>query len=338
MRTRRALLPIAAACVIAWSVAAPPGSAPEAAAACESTSAAVPAAPMRDNVVATTDVFARGTDNALWHRWWVAGRAWTCWQNLGGDLAAGGGVASHGQGILHLVALGSDGRIKDRSFLNENVIRGGWSNWVDLGSQQFNAAPSIASWSSNHLEVFARGTDNRIHHNWYRFGAGSWSGWYPFDGEGFTSAPAAVAYDVERLHVFARGADNRIYSKHHAGGGVWSAWGALGTQQFASAPAAVSWGPQHLEVFARGQDNRIWHNWYRFGVGWSGWFALDGGEFIEAPAAVTHAPETLNVYALGTDGRMWERYHMGAGRWSPWKVTGEERFTSAPIAGSWSNR
>jgi Repeat of unknown function (DUF346) len=337
MRTRIVLLLLAAVTVVAWSVTAP-ASTPEAAAGCRSSSADVVAAPVRDNVVPTIDVLARGTDNALWHRWWKAGEPWTCWQRLGGDLAAGGGIASHGTGILHLVALGSDGRIKDRSFENENVIRGGWSNWVDLGEQQFSAAPAIASWGSNHLEVFAKGTDDRIWHNWYQFGAGRWSGWYAFDGEGFTSAPAAVAYDTERLHVFAKGADDRIYSKHHAGGGSWSDWYPLGTQEFASAPAAVSWGPQHLEVFARGTDNRIWHTWYRFGTGWSDWYPLDGGSFVEAPAAVTHAPETLNVYALGTDGRMWERYHLGGGQWSPWKVFGEERFTSAPFAGSWSNR
>jgi hypothetical protein len=336
MRTRTLSALLAVACAAAL-VTSPGGSTEEASAACRSASADVPAAPMRDNVTATTDVLARGPDNALWHRWWVAGRGWTCWQSLEGDLAAGGGIASHGTGILHLVALGSDGRIKNRSFVNENVIRGGWSNWSDLGTQQFTAAPAIASWGSNHLEVFARGTDNRIWHNWYRFGGGGWSGWFAFDGGGFTSAPAAVAYAPERLHVFARGADNRIYSRHHLGAGSWSAWAPLGTQQFASAPAAVSWDSQHLEVFARGTDNRIWHTWYRFGIGWSAWYPLDGGSFIEAPAAVTHKPLTLNVYALGTDGRMWERYHMGGGQWSPWQVTGDERFTSAPMAGSWSN-
>ncbi|GAB3435554.1 PLL family lectin [Flindersiella endophytica] len=318
------------------------GPAREAAASCRTAPIAAAAAPpTRTNDQPTLDLFARGTDNQLYHRWWTAGNPWTCWESLQGNVASAAGVASHGAGILHLGVLGNDGRVIDRSFVNSGYLGAGWSNWTTLGTQQFSSAPAAASWSDSHFEMFVRGRDDKIWHNWYRFGGGGWSGWYAFDGaQTFAEAPAAVSYAPDRLHVFAKGSDGRIYERHHLGSGTWSAWAALGSNTFASGPAAVSWDSTHLEVFARGTDDKIWHNWYRFGGGgWSGWYAFDGAQtFTEAPAAATHAPGTLNLFALGTDHRVWQRYHLGGGQWSAWERMGDEQFTSAPTAASWSNR
>lgn len=328
-----------------------PGSEPEASASCRTpqagsatgttagTTMAVP--PVRTDGQPTLDVFARGADDQLYHRWWVPG-VWTCWQGLRGELASGAGVASHGPGILHLGVLAPDNRIVDLSFVNRSNLSGGWSNWTQLGSESFSSAPAAVSWSTAHFEMYAKGSDNRIWRNAYRFGGGGWTGWAAFanDTRRFTSAPAAVAYAPERLHVFATGEDGRIYDRHLLAEGGWSDWAALGNDRFLSGPAAVSWGDQHLEVFALNQNNKISHNWYRFGGGgWSGWHELAGDQtFAEAPAAASHAFEKLNVFALGTDGRLWQRYHLGAGTWSPWAPMGDERFTSGPAAASWSNR
>jgi hypothetical protein len=300
-----------------------------------------PLAPVRKTNEPTLDLFARGTDNQLYHRWWKSGIPWTQWQSLRGELASGAGVASHNNGILHLGVLGADNRIHDRSYVNDGMLAGGWSNWKPLGSGEFSSAPSPVSWGTDHFAMYARGSDNRIRQNRYTFGVG-WSDWQllPGDTQTFPSAPAAVAYAPERLHVFAKGTDNRIYERHTLPAGGWSAWAALGTRTFHSGPGAVSWGEQHLEVFAVDlADRKVWHTWYRFGVGWSDWFAFDGAQtFTEAPAAGTHGLEKLNLFALGTDGRIWERYHLGGGQWSPWASTGDRQFTSAPASASWSNR
>lgn len=338
MKTRFALL-LAVVSVAAWLA----GPAPEAAASCRAApGTAMAPPPVRGDDQPTLDLFVRGPDNALWHSWWVEGQPWTCWESLRGDVASGAGVASHGAGILHLGALGQDGRITDRSFVNSGGITGGWSNWTELGTERFSSAPAAASWGDDHFEMFAKGEDDKIWHNRYRFGGGGWTGWQAFDGEQtFSSAPAAATFAAERLHVFAKGSDNRIYERHLLEDGTtWSDWHALGEDTFASAPAATSWGPNHLEVFVRGTDDKIWHNWYRFGgAGWSGWHVLDGDvTFAEAPAAGTHAPGKLNVFALGTDGRIWQRFHEGGGQWSDWAPMGDETFTSAPATASWSNR
>lgn len=302
----------------------------------------VPPRPERKTSELTLDLFARGTDNQLYHRWWTAGKPWTQWQSLRGELASGAGVASHNNGVLHLGVLGPDNRIHDRSFVNDGMLVGGWSNWKPLGTGQFSSAPSPVSWGTDHFAMFAKGSDNRIWQNRYTFGD-DWSDWqlFPGDTQTFSSAPAAVAYAPERLHVFVKGAGDLIYDRHTLPAGGWSAWAPIGTHTFHSGPAAVSWASDHLAIFAVGlADRKVWRNQYNFGVGWSGWVALTGTQtFTGAPAAGTHAPKTLNLFALGTDGRIWERYVKSDGTWSEaWVPTGDQQFTSAPASASWSNR
>lgn len=93
MRTGVVVVSIAALLVV------PAGTAREATAACR-TAEVTAAAPR-------LDLFARGPDNALWHRWWVQGSPWTCWQNLLGELTSAPAVTSHLDGVLHVVARGA---------------------------------------------------------------------------------------------------------------------------------------------------------------------------------------------------------------------------------------
>jgi hypothetical protein len=336
------LLTLAALATVTLAAVGPPGAPQQAQAAC---AAATPDQAANGAAAAAEtgriDLFARGTDNALWHRWWDLGKPWTCWQSLRGDLASAPAAASHDPQVVHLNALGPDGRIKDRSFSNVGMLNGGWSLWSDLGRQQFTSAPAAASWGPGHLEVFALDQDQKIQHKWYRFGGGGWTDWFGFTGEQrFQGAPAAAAYAPGRLHLFARGTDNKLYQRWLTGRvpGEWSEWVSMGDKQFTSSPGAVSWGPTHLEVFAVGEDQKVWHNWYRFsGGGWSGWHVLDGPQtFKEAPAAASYAPGRLNLFALGTDDRIWARHLTGPGVWSAWAPMGDDKFTSAPAAASWS--
>ncbi|MEO3790852.1 hypothetical protein ABGB14_11590 [Nonomuraea sp. B10E15] len=303
----------------------------------------VAAPPTRTNAEPTLDVFARGPDNQLYHRWWKPG-VWTGWESLRGDLAAGVGVGTHNSGILHLGILGRDGKIYDRSFTNGGppMLLNGWSGWTEPGTGLFSSAPSPTSWGTDHFAMFALDTEGKVRQNTYRFGGPGWTGWNALPGDRtFGSAPAAVAYDVNRLHVFVKGAQDRIYDIHLKPEGGWTEWAPIGTLAALAGPATVSWGPTHLALFVVGRDDRkVWHNTYDFGVGWGGWTQFSGGEtFTDVPAAVSHAPGTLNVFALGTDGRIWERHRVPAnGTWTSWVSTGDQTFTSGPASASWSNR
>jgi C1A family cysteine protease len=53
------------------------------------------------------DVFGRGTDNALWHKWWD-GRAWSGWESLGGGLSSAPAVSSWATNRLDVFVQGTD--------------------------------------------------------------------------------------------------------------------------------------------------------------------------------------------------------------------------------------
>jgi glucose/arabinose dehydrogenase len=101
------------------------------------------------------DVFARGTDNQLWHKWWVNG--WSHWEPLGGVLASGPAAVASSGGRLDVIVKGQDNQLWHRWY------QGAWSAWEPLGGTT-NDAPAIASWSAGRLDVFARGTDNHLWH------------------------------------------------------------------------------------------------------------------------------------------------------------------------------
>lgn len=90
------------------------------------------------------------------------------------------------------------------------------SGWEDLGGS-LTSGPDAASWSANRLDVFVRGTDNRL---WYRSWTGTtWTAWQTPGGAGFVSDPSAVSWGPGRIDVFARSESNRLIHKWFEG--VW---------------------------------------------------------------------------------------------------------------------
>ena len=116
------------------------------------------------------DVFVRGTDNAIWHRYYRNGWS-SSWEDLGGSFASSPGVVAQGSDALDVFARGSDGQLYQE-------VWGGyfWDGWSPLGGptgNTFQGTPAAISWGSGYLDVFVWGTDNALWHRWYR--NGSWS-------------------------------------------------------------------------------------------------------------------------------------------------------------------
>jgi hypothetical protein len=146
------------------------------------------------------DVFARGTDNALWHRTYDGG--WGGWESLGGTITSGPAAVSWGQGRIDVFARGDDNALWHRTF------DGGWGGWESLGGT-LTSDPAAASWASGRLDVFARGTDNAL---WHRTYDGGWGGWESLEGV-LTSSPDAVSWGPNRIDVFARGSNEALWHK-----------------------------------------------------------------------------------------------------------------------------
>ena len=239
------------------------------------------------------DVFARGTDKALWHRWYD-NNAWSRWESLGGRAGVGScrrfvGTRPdrrvrlrHGQRLearlvrRQLVCVGivgwcahlrSGGQLLGprsgwTSLLagTDNALKhlwydGNWSAWESFGRDALASDPAAVSWARGRIDVFVRGTDNALKHVWYD---GNWSAWEPLGGV-LTSGPAVSSWASGRLDVFARGFDNTLYQRSYEN--YWTGWQSLGGDP-ASTPAAVSWDKGRIDVFSRGSDDTLRHTWY----------------------------------------------------------------------------
>lgn len=114
-------------------------------------------------------VFARGMDNALWHKWYDGG--WQNWESLGGPLGgqissdpeSGPSVSSWGPQRLDVFVRGTDNAVWHR-WSTDGGVR--WSDWESLGGV-ITSSPASISRAPNLVEVFARGTDNKLYHIWW---------------------------------------------------------------------------------------------------------------------------------------------------------------------------
>ncbi len=119
------------------------------------------------------DVFARGTDSSLMHKW-LEGNTWSEWESLGGVLLSAPSVASSAPGSLDVFVCGPDNAIWRLSFSG-----GAWHQWESVGGVTVSA-PVAISGTIGTIDLFARGVDHVL---WHRLLEGSsWQGWEYFGG------------------------------------------------------------------------------------------------------------------------------------------------------------
>jgi hypothetical protein len=230
------------------------------------------------------------------------GQEYTYFENLGGVLYSSPAVCSSGVGRLDVFVKAVAGDIDWRSWLFQN---GGWSDWNSIGNPRSGPVtgdPAAVSWGPNRIDLFVRGTDNVLWHNWYD---GSWgippaARWEPLGGVLYSS-PAACSWGPGRLDVFVRGTDNALWHKWFQNG--WSGWESQGNPPsgpITGDPAAVSWGSGRIDLFVRGADKALWHKWFE--NGWSGWQSL-GGIFYSDPAgACSSGSGHLDLFVTSLNG------------------------------------
>jgi hypothetical protein len=80
------------------------------------------------------DVFARASDSALWHRWFVQGKGWSGWENLGGVLNTGPDVSTWAEGRLDILVLGEHNQLRHKWFAKG-------SGWRPKGSLENLGSP-----------------------------------------------------------------------------------------------------------------------------------------------------------------------------------------------------
>lgn len=263
------------------------------------------------------EVFVRGTDGALYHRWqtrpsngWNAG-----WSSLGGQVIGTPAVGRNADGRLEVFAKGLDGALWHRWQVRPN---GTWADWHSLGGGITD--PVVGRNADGRLEVFVRGNDNAVWHRWQTSPNGTWSGWSSLGGV-ITSGIAVGTNADGRLEVFARGTDRALWHRWQVRpNGTWSGWASRGGG-ITGTPAVGRNADGRLEVFARGLDSSLFHVWQRTPNGtWGGWSPL-GGVLTSDPTVGSNADGRLEVFGRGTDRALWHIWQTTPnGSWSGWST------------------
>jgi uncharacterized protein YvpB len=108
------------------------------------------------------DVLWRGTDNGLWEAAYSSAGGWGHPTYLG----AAGNVTGNPiavRSLLGNIEVAFNGANQD---LWVTTFADGWSGVSDIGDGGFTSQPSIASGGEGESEVFWRGTDNGVWHDW----------------------------------------------------------------------------------------------------------------------------------------------------------------------------
>jgi hypothetical protein len=256
------------------------------------------------------DVFARGIDGAIWHKWWEG--SWHDWESLGGLATSAPAVASLMYGRLDLFVRGPDGALWHRSY------SGAWSDdWGSMGGDLAEYAPAAVSPEQGNIIVFAIGPDGllwQLSVDFDTYAGLTWGAWQPAARTaptptfGITSGPAAIVTDVNLYDVFVRGGNGNLWHSQYTGS--WSGWTSLGgwlAPDPGFVPAACSASSSTIDVFAIGIiNNDVEH------LGWekaSGWGASNsiGGFATQGIGALSTEAGRIDVYVAGPDSKLWHK-------------------------------
>ena len=235
------------------------------------------------------DVFGRGTDDQMWHKWWD-GAGWYGWEPLGGVLTSGPGVASWGSGRLDVFVKGTDQQLWHKWWDGT-----GWYGWEPLGGL-LTSGPAAASWGSGRLDVVVAGVGGAL---WHKSFDSVWSDWEPLGGATFDD-PAITSWGTNRADVFVKGTDGQLWHRWRDATG-WQPWKPLGGNP-TTGPSATSLGTGLIDVGTGGAGRtpqRLPYNGQ-----WQLWQPL-GGLTDHPPALVALGSAEERVLATGTDRGLW---------------------------------
>jgi hypothetical protein len=266
------------------------------------------------------DVFAIEAGSVM-HRFYDR-TTWSGWENLGGTVNPGAGVAavSWGTNRIDIFVRGTDNALWHKSWNGSS-----WSGWESLGGTLYGD-PGVVSQHPGHLDVYAVGSGGTVYHKW--FDNGIWSGWTNIGCcAQSNSAPAPVSWGDNHTDVYIRGTDNAIWHRYW-NGSTWSTWASIGGSASGS-PSAVSLHPGHLDVYLPGVDGKVHHRWYDNGIWDSQWEDLGGNvDGTTGVGSVAIPPNRIDIVNRSSTGQLMHRFWFGD-VWSGW-----ESLASGPISGT----
>ncbi|MEY2478506.1 MAG: hypothetical protein QOG87_3821 [Actinomycetota bacterium] len=237
------------------------------------------------------DVFVRGVDNGLWHKW-GDDKVWSGWEGLGGQLTADPAAASWGPDRVDVFVRGTDNGLWHKWWDGAR-----WQGWEPLGGI-LTSAPDVSSWGPNRLDVFVRGADNGLWHKWWD--GARWQGWEPLGGT-LASEPGVASHvrsagAQDRVDVFALGTDNGLW--HRSFVGAWKPWESLGGS-WDSGPDVSREGLSLYDIAVRNGDG-VAHRVYQDGP--LGEWQSEGVPSTAAPSVASDTGGRQDLFTRGPSG------------------------------------
>jgi serine protease len=251
------------------------------------------------------EVFARGSDNAIYHIWQTAPNNGFAagWDRLGGNCTSDPVVGINSDGRLEAFVRWSDASVHHYWQMWTN---GGWYTfgWQSLGGY-IQGAPAVGRNQNGRLEVFVRGSDDGYYSKGQITPGGGWADWGRLRMGRLIGDPVVALHSSGRLVVFGQGFDNGLWCIWQtAPNSGWTAfdWQPLGGDLMRGTKVAVTTAASgDLEVFARWNDNSIRRCRQMPGTqNFSAWTSL-AGSVSSDPAVGTNAENRLEVFARGSD-------------------------------------
>jgi hypothetical protein len=259
---------------------------------------------------------------------WAAGSIVKIWRfgNSGGVSSTrptgGGSASTRGTARLDLFAQGTNTTGPNTYHKWEDA--GPWSSWVSLENANVRITSAVASvsWSSDRIDLFARGTSGNLLHKWWGASTGWVNDWVS-NGGCIIGAPTVTSWSANRLDVFAQGCNatgsNLVHNWWDGAHWWWEAVYESAGVRITSSPSATAWAQGRIDVFARGTAGDLLHKWYD-GTSWSDWHS-EGGGIIGAPVVASWASCRLDVFVVGTNtgNNLWHKWYDGM-NWY-WELT-----------------
>jgi hypothetical protein len=279
-------------------------------------------APVAVSIGSRLEVFAVDfTTSHVVHRGFD-GASWSAWEDIGGSAAGdkpavvvehvfkSSGGSAFTADVINVLVRNTDSTLA----LRTGTATGAWSAWRNLGGG-IVGTPAAVSWGTNRVDVFVRGTDNRLYHNF----ADSWRDWAPNGYEALGGSiyanPAVTSWGAGRLDIFGTASDGAI--NHLAWtGSLWTPWEKVNVGYARSdvwgyaPPVAVAHGVGAIDVFVEGGDKSLWSSQLTsYGATsstWSAWSPLaDCMAPIGIPAAVSSDGVRYDLVMTGADHAVW---------------------------------
>jgi F5/8 type C domain len=299
------------------------------------------ATPSTPTVTSNTDgrleVFAVGSQNALYHKWQTSsgsGSIWSGWSTLGGAAVsdANPAIIANSDGRLEVFLVGA----QDELYHKWQTSPGSsiWSQWFSLeGGIKAGTNPAVTMNSDGRLEVFVIGADNKLYHKWQTSpGSSIWSQWISLDGTVKAGTDPEVLSNANgRLVAFVVGADNELYHKWQSapGSSTWTQWSSLGgSLRDNTNPVVGINNDGRLEAFVINDANQLYHK-SQISPGssniWTQWMALGGSVAADSgPEVGINSDGRLEVFVVDSENTLFSKKQTSAGSssWSQWNPLG----------------